>query len=100
MGIQFTYAQGSGTVSGKVVDNISGEELPYANVYLEGTSLGTSTNDEGEFIIHQIPVGDYQLITTYIGYKDQTITVNVIAGNTLELDIKLDYAGVGDVEMK
>ena len=77
-------AQGPGRISGRVVDKASDEELPFANVHLEGTSLGTSTNDEGEFIIPQIPAGDYNLITTYIGYVEQTIPVTVVADETLE----------------
>lgn len=39
------YAQGSGSISGKAIDKTSGEPLLYANVHLEGTSLGTSTDD-------------------------------------------------------
>lgn len=99
LGIPSMYAQGSGNISGTVVDKSSGEELLFANVQLEGTSLGTSTDEEGGFIIYQIPAGDYQLITTYIGYVEQTISVTVVAGGTLEVDIELDYAAVEGVEV-
>lgn len=93
-GSHSVYAQGSGSISGTVVDKISGESLPGANVFVQETSLGTSTNIEGEYILHQIPAGDYQLITKYIGYKEQTISVTVVAGKTLELKVELDYAAV------
>ncbi|MFK7981536.1 MAG: TonB-dependent receptor [Saprospiraceae bacterium] len=99
LGMHTTYAQGTGIISGKVVDKISGEELPFTNVQLEGTSLGTSTDLDGEYIIRQIPAGDYQLTTTYIGYEEQTISVTVVAGSTIEVDIKLDYAAVEGVEV-
>ncbi len=91
--------EGPGSISGKVVDKSTGEELLFANVQLEGTSLGTSTNDEGEFIIHQIPAGDYNLITTYIGYIEQTIPVTVVADKTLKIKVELDYAAIQGTEV-
>ncbi|GLR17902.1 TonB-dependent receptor [Portibacter lacus] len=98
IGTQPIYAQGSGNITGKVIDKSSGDELPFANVYLEGTSFGSATDEEGKYILHQIPAGNYNLITAYIGYKEQSIPVIVVAGSDIELDIKLDYAGVeGDV---
>lgn len=90
---------GPGSISGKVVNKVSGEKLPFASVRLEGTSLGASTDNEGEFIIHQIPAGDYQLISTYIGYLEQKIPVTVVAGKTLEVTIELEYAGVQSKEV-
>lgn len=91
--------QGPGTISGKVVDKSSGEELLFANVQLEGTSLGTSTDDEGEFTIHQIPAGEYKLVTTYIGYIERTIPVTVVAGETLKVKVELDYAAIQGTEV-
>lgn len=93
-GAHTVNAQIYGNISGIVVDKVSGESLPGANVILEGTSLGTSTNAEGEYILHQIPAGDYELITKYIGYKTQTTSVTVVAGKTTEVNVELDYAAV------
>ncbi|NND34951.1 MAG: TonB-dependent receptor [Saprospiraceae bacterium] len=94
VGVQSLYAQGSGTITGTVVDKASGEELLFTNVQLEGTSLGTSTNELGEFTIHQVPAGDYTLVTTYIGYNQQSIQVSVVAEQTIEVEVELEYAGV------
>ncbi len=91
-GFHSTYAQGSGTISGTVVDKGSGDGLPFANLQLEGTSIGTSTGAEGDFTIHQIPAGDYKLIATYIGFKELSISVTVVAGSTVEVEFELDYA--------
>ena len=91
-GTQIVYAQGSGSVSGTVVDHASGEPLPGVNVFLEGTSIGSATNVEGEYIIHQIPVGEYKIIAKFIGYKDQSISVTVVANEKSEINFELDYA--------
>ena len=81
------YAQGSGNLSGTVVDKTSGEKLLFSNVRLEGTSFGISTDGEGKFILRQIPAGDYNLIATYIGYLEQKMPVTVVAGITTEVTV-------------
>lgn len=90
-GTQSLFAQGSGSISGTVVDKASGEELIGVNVYLEGTSIGTATNNEGEYIIHQVPAGKYTIGVKYIGYKDHSIPATVVANGTVELDFELEY---------
>lgn len=92
LGSNSVYAQGSGSISGTVTDKTTGEALPGVNVFLEGTSIGSATNVEGQYIIHQISAGEYKLIARYIGYKDQSITVTVEANKKSEIKIELEYA--------
>lgn len=92
IGISSTFGQGSGTIKGKVIDKGSGDELPFANVQLQGSSIGTSTDIEGAFILQQVPAGDYNLTTTYIGYQEQVMAVTVVSGGTVEIDFELNYA--------
>jgi len=99
LGLNSLYAQGSGSISGTVLDKTSGEELLFANVQLEGTSFGTSTDEEGKFTIPQIPAGEYTLIATYIGYTQQTMPVTVAAGTKLNIDVELDVVAVLGTEV-
>ena len=94
LGNHSIYAQGTGTISGAAVDKASGEELLFANVLLEGTTLGTSTDEKGKYIIPQVPAGDYSVLITYVGYKEQTKSVTVVAGETVKVNFELDYAGI------
>ncbi|MDW3646836.1 MAG: TonB-dependent receptor [Bacteroidia bacterium] len=89
-----------GNITGSVVDKVSGENISFANVRLEGTSLGASTDVEGAFIIQRVPAGDYNLITTYIGYIDQKTPVTVVAGTPLKIKVELEYAGVQTEEVE
>ena len=50
-------AQQRTTLSGTVQDAESGETLPSASVYLEGTSLGAATNADGPFVLIGVPAG-------------------------------------------
>jgi len=72
-------AQNNGTVRGIVADK-AGEPLMGANVYLEGTTFGSSTDEDGIFIILNVPAGTYTAVAAYLGYKTQKQTIDVSAG--------------------
>lgn len=61
------------TVKGTVVDE-SGEPLIGVSIVVEGTSTGTITDFDGNFSIN-LPAGKKELVISYIGYKEQTVTV-------------------------
>ena len=92
-------AQGSASIRGTVTDKASGEELLYANIQIQGTSLGTSTDHEGKYVIHQIPAGEYNIVATYIGYTEQTLSITVVAGENQEVNFALDYVAVQGAEV-
>ena len=89
LGFNTIQAQGSGKITGKVLDKDSGEPLPAASVFLEGTSLGAATTNEGIYIIRQVAPGNYNMIIRYIGYQEQKMPVTVISGKTLEINVNL-----------
>ncbi|WP_082994742.1 TonB-dependent receptor domain-containing protein [Aquimarina megaterium] len=75
--ITYTMAQQSKTgkaeVTGKVIENVTNEGLPFASVVLKDATQqlieGVITNEEGVYIIMDIPVGNYNLEVTYTGFK-------------------------------
>ncbi|HMN16296.1 MAG TPA: TonB-dependent receptor [Ignavibacteriaceae bacterium] len=89
--INSLYAQSTGKIMGKVIDASTDEGIPFANVLIDGTSLGAASDVEGNFVILNIPPGLYNVTASYIGYQKVTIkdiTVNV--GFTTSLDFKLN----------
>ena len=84
------FGQTSGRVSGVVVDRETGDPLMGANVMLVGTSLGAATNQNGEYIILNVPVGTYTLRSTYMGYSPVEVSnVKVSIGLTTRLTFEL-----------
>ncbi len=84
-------AQTTGKIAGVITDKRTGEPIPGVNVYLEGTSLGASTDADGFYSILNVPAGDYTLKVSYVGYKDVTIkNVHVSVGLTTEMNIQLE----------
>lgn len=55
-------------VSGRVIDSLTNEPLPYVNVFFANTSFGASTDANGEYRFSGFPSGKYDLIFTYVGY--------------------------------
>ena len=84
-----------GKISGQVTDRETKEPLIGANVMLEGTALGTSTDVDGKYSILNVPAGAYNIRTTYIGYQPTTVSnVSVLAGLTRELNVQLSSTAV------
>ncbi|MCB0662061.1 MAG: TonB-dependent receptor [Saprospiraceae bacterium] len=66
-----------GIVRGNVYDKNSGEPIGFCNVFLEGTTLGNTTDINGFFTIADVPVGEYKLVAQYIGYDSTSVSVKV-----------------------
>lgn len=64
-----------GTVSGTVLEEVSGQPLPGVNVVVRGTSNGTSTDLDGNFQLRGLQNGNV-LVFSYIGFGEQTVTYN------------------------
>ena len=75
-------AQTTGTISGKVVDNISKKAVPYANINIKKDNkiiTGGMTSDNGSFTIKDIPLDAYTVVVQFIGYKNYTKKITLTA---------------------
>ncbi len=75
------------SVSGYVQDEYSQERLIGVNLYIQGKSIGTSTNTFGFYSL-SLPPGDYNLVASFIGYESQVFPIKLDQEN-LKLDIEL-----------
>ncbi len=88
------FAQNTGKLAGVVTDQATGDPLPGATVVLEGTTLGTAADVDGNYFIIGIPVGVYDIQVSFVGYQTETITgAEINSGYTRELNFELQ-AGV------
>jgi outer membrane receptor protein involved in Fe transport len=91
IGFNIVLGQGTASISGRVVDQGSGDPLFGVNISVQGTYWGGSTDTEGYYVITGIASGDYDLQVTYIGYKTyQRTGIVVQAGEELEIDFELE----------
>ncbi|MCR9288831.1 MAG: TonB-dependent receptor [Bacteroidetes bacterium] len=71
------FAQQGGTIRGNVYDKESGEPIIFGNIILQGTDLGTNTDENGFFSIGNVPEGDYKVVATYIGYDSIAVDIKI-----------------------
>jgi len=84
----------TGTVTGQVTDGASGRPLESAQVYIEGTALGTLTNSTGRYLFVNAPVGEHTVIAELVGYRSGSETVTVTAGGTSTVDFGLSVTAI------
>ena len=78
-----------GTIRGKITDD-QGAPLPGANIYVPDVGTGAAADFDGNYIILNIPVGEYDVVCQMMGYaKTTTTNVNVVMDQTVWLNFKL-----------
>jgi len=78
------FAQSTmGYINGFITDTLTNEAIPFANVFIPyvSTKNGVVSNENGFYTL-ELPEGEHQIRVTYVGYKDKTISVNVLANET------------------
>ena len=91
----------TGTIRGFVYDKETGEPALFTNVYLRGTTIGSSTDVNGYFSITRIPPGSYDLLVSFIGFDTLVTPVTLKADEiqTLKLYVEKKAVDIGTVEV-
>jgi Family of unknown function (DUF5686)/CarboxypepD_reg-like domain len=73
-------------ISGTITDD-KGGILPFASVFIKGSSQGTTSNNRGKYFI-DLPAGNYTIVCQYVGYARQEKTITVTS-ESISLDFQL-----------
>ena len=73
-------------ISGTITDD-KGNILPYASLFIKGSSQGTTSNNRGKYFM-DLPPGTYTLVCQYVGYARQEKIIT-LGTESLTLDFKL-----------
>ena len=63
-------------IEGTITDRFTNRPLAFANIQVMKTSLGTSSNSDGKYLL-RLEKGSYEIVASYIGYKSDTISLSV-----------------------
>lgn len=77
-----------GTIKGKVTDE-QGNAMPLAQVFLQGTTIGDVTDDDGLYEIDDVPPGSYTLVASVIGFVSGKADISVAEGSMINQDFAL-----------
>ncbi|MCA1758378.1 MAG: TonB-dependent receptor, partial [Bacteroidales bacterium] len=75
-------------ITGHVVSK--GEHIPFVNIFIENTNIGTATDITGHYLLVDLPIGEYTLVAKMVGYKTEKKVVNILANTTLEVKFELE----------
>ncbi|MBU2995229.1 carboxypeptidase-like regulatory domain-containing protein [Cellulophaga baltica] len=79
-------------VSGTLFDSEANDVLPFANIFVKGSTKGTTSDFDGKYSIELEP-GTYTLIFSYLGYESKEVTGVAVTANKFSIvDITLDPA--------
>ncbi len=76
------------SISGRVSERGSGEAIAAANIFIAYSTIGTTSDNDGNFELKNVPEGDYELVISHIAYKNVVKEIRVNKGRT-PLDIQL-----------
>jgi CarboxypepD_reg-like domain len=82
------FAQGSFTLSGRVIDKTTQAPLQAASVFAQNTTFGTATDAGGNFKI-KLPYGGYDLAITFTGYETESIRINTASADEKPMVVEL-----------
>lgn len=96
----FALAQKT-SLSGKVVDATNNEPLPFVNVLVSGTAIGTVTDEVGRFVFEDLDPGFIRLEASFVGYQKLISSeIEITKTGTASIEIKLEKAAEQIEEVK
>lgn len=87
-------AQQTGSIQGTVFNAATGEPVVGAQVFVPGTTLGTLSNEDGRYMVRNVPAGNQVIRVEVIGYSAQSAEVEVPAGGMVLQDFRLTTSAI------
>ena len=89
---QLTFSQ-KGTIKGTLTDkDMNDEPLPFANVIVKGSNVGTTTDENGKYEL-SVPVGNQVITFSFLGYETIEVPVTIKQNEVLVLNKSLGAGG-------
>jgi len=95
----FTQLIGQGTLSGIILDEISGEALPGVNITNQEKLIGTASAADGKFSLN-LSAGKHDIKISMIGYSTRVLSIEIIEGRSRNLGriyLTPEVIGLGEV---
>ena len=98
-----SFAQNTGNLTGRVLDKNTQTPIELATVQIESLNKGSTTDSLGYFQIDKIPVGTYNILISYLGYKTYTLYNVVVSSgneNTFTIELEEEISTLSEVVVK
>jgi outer membrane receptor protein involved in Fe transport len=90
----FVFAQ-EASIKGIITDEQYGDPLVGATIQIKGTTNGTITDFDGNYLLKGLEAGDYIIKASFVGYSNEETSISLSEGEELVLDFKLSSDLIG-----
>jgi len=88
--ITFQVLGQGGVISGRVFNPVNNDPIPFANILVLDTELGTVTDENGNYRLENITPGLYNVRASFVGFRSKTIfEIQVTLAKSVQLDFGL-----------
>jgi outer membrane receptor for ferrienterochelin and colicins len=77
-------------VTGHVVNKISKEYIPFVNISIKGTTIGTATDATGHYFLKNMPTGKFIMVVSGVGYKTTEKEVDLTSVSSVEMNFEME----------
>lgn len=84
------------TIKGKITDSNSGDPIPFVNVILKGTSIGTTTDFDGNYSIKTSATAD-SIVASYLGYRPRSKPLSGESNQVINIQLQEDVTSLQEV---
>lgn len=89
------YSQKIGSLRGLVSDSTSGEALPFCNILVKGTNLGTASDSKGHFVFASLKANQrYKIVVSYMGYNSKEVEVFIETNRLTTIKVLLSQQSI------
>lgn len=93
-------ARSQATLRGQVRNAQDLKPLPFATVFLANTTRGTTTDEQGQFVLPNVPVGKFDLVVSYVGFHPFKLTIQTSEAKRYRIGLQPDEKQLADVTVK
>jgi beta-lactamase regulating signal transducer with metallopeptidase domain len=79
----------TGSITGRVIDAQSGQTIPAAQVFIADLNIGVLSQENGTYVLANVPLGTRPVTVRKSGYSPVTVNVTVADGQTTALDFRI-----------
>ncbi len=81
-------------IFGHVLDAETGDHIPFINLLIKDTRIGTLTDASGHYMLTNLPAGSHTLIVKGMGYDPVTVEFEIEEDQTKEINVEIEYKGI------
>lgn len=77
-------------ITGHIINKTTQEHIPFITISIKGTTISALSDESGHFFLRNLPVGEFVLTASGIGYTQDEIPVKLVKNKTLEINLNLE----------